>query len=194
MSVPRKFLSSRPKSAATAVEFNPRKTALHRLPAHAMADWRFPHTHDFSHRGRSCIQFCSLTETTTVTGSYRLPAPFRCSAPHSPPGWPVSQVQKDECRSAVPKTETDAIRCRLPAELDGASHRHTPVASPNFTRISRDTRIRQLFGGFSCSAISRRRGVPPLREAYHAAGVKQKMADARIECLSPLADSPMASR
>ena len=63
-----------------------------------MADWRFPHTRDCSHRGGVAAKFCSLTETTTVTGSYRLPAPFRCSAPHSPPGWPVSQVQKDEYR------------------------------------------------------------------------------------------------
>jgi len=56
----------------------------------------------------------SLTETTTVTGSYRLPAPFRCSAPHSPPGWPVSQVQKDEYRIRFRKLKPmqSAVDCQ----------------------------------------------------------------------------------
>jgi len=59
-------------------------------------------------------KFCSLTETTTVTGSYRLPAPFRCSAPHSPPGWPVSQVQKDEYRIRFRKLKPmqSAVDCQ----------------------------------------------------------------------------------
>jgi hypothetical protein len=87
--------------------------------------------------GGIASKFCSLTETTTVTGLYRLPAPFRCSAPHSPPGWPVSQVQKDEYRIRFQqlKPMQSAVDCQRNWTAHTKAHYRR---SPNFTRISRD--------------------------------------------------------
>ncbi len=113
--------------------------------------------------GEVASQFCSLTETTTVTGGNRLPAPFRCSAPHSPPGWPVSQVHKDEVRipeNQSPESTQSAVDCQRNWTAPPQAHYRR---SPNFISISRDhgqvKELRQLgISGFYLLVGGQNRG------------------------------------